>query len=105
MMTRVTLFAIVTGLLASMGCGGGGQNKVMADTPALPYQAPDIAEITGIEEEEEAEDAEEAPEAAPAPAPTPAAAPAPAPAPAADPKAPATKTPAKTTAPKTAPKQ
>ncbi len=32
------------------GCGGGGAGKIMAEIPVLPYQAPDISEITGIEE-------------------------------------------------------
>lgn len=40
-------------------CGFAGcaakPNKVMADTPVLPYQAPDISEITGIEEPDEDE--------------------------------------------------
>ena len=40
----------------------------MADTPVLPYQAPDISEITGIEEPEEPE---EGGDEAPAPAPEP----------------------------------
>ena len=34
-------------------CGGGGAGKIMADTPALPYQAPDIDEITGIDSDDE----------------------------------------------------
>lgn len=37
----------------------------MVDTPVLPYQAPDISEITGIDEDE----AEAADEATEAPAP------------------------------------
>lgn len=110
MTIRTTLFVIVMGLLATVGCGGPTQNKVMADTPALPYQAPDIAEITGIDEDEEpAEEDEPAEEPAPAPAPQPAAAPA---APA-TPAAPAAKAPApakapgpaKAPAPTTAPKK
>lgn len=90
---------------AASGCAGT-PNKVMADTPVLPYQAPDIAEITGIEEDEDADEAEsEAPEATPAPTPAPAAAPAPATtqAPAAKP-APATAAPAKAPAKHTAAK-
>ena len=100
MTIRATLFALVAGLCAgTTGCGHT-PNKVMADTTVLPYQQPDIAEITGIEEDEEpADEPEEAPEAAPAPAPTPAAAPAPTPAPAPAP-APAPKQPTKTPAKK-----
>ncbi len=96
-------------LLASVGfgvlataCGGGGAGKIMADTPALPYQAPDIDEITGIDPDEEpAEQPEPAPAPAPAPAPTPAAATPPAPAPKATP---APKAPAPKATPKAAPK-
>ena len=89
-------FAVLGGLLA--GCGGGGPGKIMADTPALPYQAPDIDEITGIDSD--AEPSEPAPPPEPVAAPTPAPAPAPAPvapppaakpAPKAPPKAPAKK--------------
>ncbi|MBL9013273.1 MAG: hypothetical protein JNL83_03800 [Myxococcales bacterium] len=54
----------VTSIAAATACGGGGGGKIMADTPVLPYQAPDIDEITGMESEDE--DAEET---APAPAP------------------------------------
>jgi len=50
----------VTSIAAVAACGGGGAGKIMADTPALPYQAPDIDEITGIDPDEE-------PEAEPAP--------------------------------------
>jgi hypothetical protein len=95
MTIRATLLALVVGLSAGASGCGHTQNKVLADTPVLPYQSPDIAEITGIDEDEEpAEETEEAPEPAPAPAPTPAAAPAPqaatpAPAPAPAPKSPA----------------
>jgi len=31
------------------GCGGTKMGKIMADTPVLPYEAPDIDELTGIE--------------------------------------------------------
>jgi hypothetical protein len=106
MTTRASLFAIVVGFFAVTGCGAPPRNKVMADTPALPYQAPDIAEITGIEEPDEDEPAEEpAEEPAPAPAPTPAAAPAPAPAPVATPAKTPAKAPAKAPAPAPAPKK
>lgn len=55
----------------TMGCGGGGPAKGLAvDSPILPYQAPDVAEISGVEEEEEEEEVEEA-EPAPTPAPAP----------------------------------
>jgi hypothetical protein len=38
----------VTGGLA--GCAGA-RGKVVVDSPALPYQAPDISEITGIDDD------------------------------------------------------
>lgn len=63
-MTRALAFLI----LSLAACGGGGAGKIMADTPVLPYQPPDISEITGIEEPDEA-DAEQKPAPAPAPAP------------------------------------
>jgi hypothetical protein len=57
---------------AGLGCGASRPNKVLADTPVLPYQAPDISEITGIEEPDESDtDVEEG-----ATAPTPEAQPA-----------------------------
>ncbi|MBV8756417.1 MAG: hypothetical protein JO257_04040 [Deltaproteobacteria bacterium] len=39
----------VTGGLA--GCAGA-RGKVVVDSPALPYQAPDISEITGIDDDD-----------------------------------------------------
>jgi len=46
-----------------VGCGGGGAGKIMADTKVptpedphallVPYKAPDISELTGIDEEDE----------------------------------------------------
>ena len=57
----------VTGGLA--GCAGA-RGKVVVDSPALPYQAPDISEITGIEEPDTDSDSDEG-SAAPAPAPEP----------------------------------
>ena len=39
----------VTGGLA--GCAGT-RGKVVVDSPTLPYQAPDISEITGIDDDD-----------------------------------------------------
>jgi len=39
----------VTGGLA--GCAGT-RGKVVVDSPALPYQAPDISDITGIDDDD-----------------------------------------------------
>src|SRR5687767_2713850 len=91
MKIRATLlcFAKVAVVATTAVACASPRNKVMADVSVLPYQAPDISEITGIEEPDEDEESTEAPAPAPAPA---AAAPAPAPAPAAAPAAP---TPAK----------
>ncbi len=63
-------------LMLLAGACGGHHGTLRVDSPVTPYQAPDISELTGIEEEEpaSADDAAPAP-AAPAPAP---AAPAPA---------------------------
>jgi hypothetical protein len=44
----LVLFASVAGCAKKPG-------KLMVDSPALPYQAPDISEITGIEEPDEEE--------------------------------------------------
>lgn len=56
---KMTLIAVA---LTATACGGS-HGKMCTDTPALPYQAPDIAELTGLPEEEPSDDA--APEAAP----------------------------------------
>jgi len=108
MKIRATLlsFAKLAVVVTAVGACAAPRNKVMADTPVLPYQAPDIAEITGIEEPDEDAEEQEAP--APAPAPehkteAPAPAPAPAPATPAKPAAPAKTAPAKTLAKPAAP--
>lgn len=54
--------SIATALMA-VACGGS-HGTMRTDTPALPYQKPDVSEITGIPEED-------APQAAPESAPTP----------------------------------
>jgi hypothetical protein len=49
--------ALLTALWAGAGCTHAG-GKLMVDAPQmLPYQAPDIDEITGIDSEEADEDA------------------------------------------------
>jgi hypothetical protein len=76
MKIRAALMTFVkVGVVAFAGLSGCASrpNKVLADTPVLPYQAPDISEITGIEEPDESDVDEGAtaptPEAAqPAPA-------------------------------------
>jgi hypothetical protein len=42
--------ASLTGAGVLAGCGAHG--KLRVDSPVLPYQAPDISEITGIDEDE-----------------------------------------------------
>ncbi|MGE0870863.1 MAG: hypothetical protein AB7P03_20010 [Kofleriaceae bacterium] len=74
-------------LIFAAACGGGPAGKIMADTPVLPYRAPDIDEITGIDPEAEedadadagAASAAEAPAIAPASSSTPATTPTPSP--------------------------
>ena len=68
--------------LGALACGTPKGGKLVVDTPALPYKAPDIEELTGISEDEPvpAPPADPKPEAkveTPTPAPaTPAAPPA-----------------------------
>ena len=42
--------------ISSAGCGHGAGGKLTVDTPALPYHAPDIDEITGIDPDAPATD-------------------------------------------------
>ncbi|MBA3397762.1 MAG: hypothetical protein H0T89_34380 [Deltaproteobacteria bacterium] len=78
------LMVAVSSVSALVGCGGT-PGKLAVDTPALPYIAPDISEITGIEEPDEEEPEEEtSPSAMAEPAKS-----APAPASAAEPAKPA----------------
>jgi hypothetical protein len=61
-------------LTLSLGACGGHHGTLRVDSPVTPYQAPDISELTGIEEEEPAaaDDTTPAPApAAPAASPTP----------------------------------
>lgn len=101
MKIRATLLSIakLAAFTAAAGACAHPQNKVLTDTPVLPYQAPDIAEITGIEEPDtDTEEAEQpAPEHHEAPAPAPAPEKKEAPPPATPAKAPPA--PAKTPAP------
>ena len=61
-LTKIAALAMGT---AAVGCGGSATGKILADTPALPYQAPDVDEISGTE----SSDDEAKPQAAPAPQP------------------------------------
>lgn len=64
-----------------VGCGGAAPGKIMTDTKVptpedpnallVPYKAPDISELTGIEEEEEEEEDKAPAPAAPATEPKP----------------------------------
>lgn len=66
----LTLF--LAGCLAA-GCGGGGAGKILAETKTptkedpnavlVPYLAPDISEITGVEEPDPADSGAAAPAA------------------------------------------
>jgi hypothetical protein len=48
----VAKFAAISAIAGAAACGGGGAGKIMADTTILPYQAPDIDELTGIDPDE-----------------------------------------------------
>jgi hypothetical protein len=52
MKLRATVISIakISAVFGLAACGGGAGGKLMVDTPVLPYQAPDIGEVTGIEE-------------------------------------------------------
>jgi hypothetical protein len=53
--TIASLAAVLTAVLAAGACTSPG-GKLMVDAPKLvPYQPPDIDEITGIDSSEEAE--------------------------------------------------
>ena len=41
--------ALIVILFGVMACGAPAQNRVQADTAALPYEAPDVNEIAGID--------------------------------------------------------
>jgi hypothetical protein len=60
----------VLGLVVALGACAH-QGRIRVDTPILTYQKPDISEITGIDEDEEAA-ALQGSAATPAPAPAPA---------------------------------
>lgn len=70
MRTRASL-AISFSLLAATAALGGchhAAGKVMADTPLLPYKAPDIDDITGIDPDDQPPPAPAAPPAGAPPA-------------------------------------
>ncbi len=56
----ITVVKVATIAIATGACGPGAGGKLTVDTPAMPYQAPDIDDITGIDSD--------APATAPAPA-------------------------------------
>jgi hypothetical protein len=64
MKIRVLGFAVALGACAHQG-------RIQVDTPILTYKAPDISEITGIDEDD-TDAADKGSAAAPAPAPAPA---------------------------------
>lgn len=72
-MLRSLVLMMALGSLVACGPKKGGTLAV--DTPALPYKAPDIEELSGVSDDEPEPPAEEPKaETAPTPAPTPAAA-------------------------------
>ena len=44
------VLARITAVTAAFGGCGGDHGKMRVDSPATPYQKPDISEITGIDE-------------------------------------------------------
>jgi hypothetical protein len=52
MKIRATFLGFVKiGTAVVLASCGGSRGHVVVDTPVLPYQAPDISEITGIDED------------------------------------------------------
>ncbi len=72
MLLRASFLLLALGSLSA--CGSSKAGRLMVDSPAMPYQAPDIDELTGIDSEETDATEEKGTAPAPAPAPTPAAA-------------------------------
>lgn len=58
-------------LMLCLGACGGHHGTLRVDSPVTPYQAPDISELTGIEEVEPGAADDSTPAPAPAAAPTP----------------------------------
>ena len=50
MIVTVVKLSTLAGAGTLAACGAHGQLRV--DTPVLPYQAPDISDITGIDEDD-----------------------------------------------------
>lgn len=71
MRTLLASILLAAAVVGTSACGGAKGGKIMADTPILEYQAPDVDELAGIEEVEEPEEPEE-PEEGTEPAPAPA---------------------------------
>lgn len=44
-------FVKISAAIVLASCGGS-RGKMVVDSPVLPYQAPDISEITGIDEDD-----------------------------------------------------
>lgn len=60
MKIRAYSLAFVKLAVATAAAGGlagcaGTRGKVVVDSPALPYQAPDISEITGIDDDDDSD--------------------------------------------------
>lgn len=60
MRIRSGIFVAALGLFAG-ACGGARAGRIMADTPVLPYQAPDADEIAGIDPDAEPDATETTP--------------------------------------------
>ena len=60
MIVLLKVAALLLLVSAGIGCKTGQPGRIMADTPALPYQAPDVEELSGTEADDaDPDDAED----------------------------------------------
>ena len=60
LLSFVRLAALSVGMTGGLTACGGSVGKLAVDSPVLPYQPPDISEITGIPEPDDSDSAEPA---------------------------------------------
>jgi hypothetical protein len=49
--------SVITAMAGGLTACAGTRGKVVVDSPALPYQAPDISDITGVDDDSDDGDA------------------------------------------------
>ena len=59
MIVILKVAALLLLVSAGTGCKTGQPGRIMADTPGLPYLAPDVEELSGTEAEDAGPDAED----------------------------------------------